>query len=154
VLKALGGLEEPLVFDKGFLASQLVILLQEDFNKLVNISLIVVFLLVLISYGRIELALIAFTPIMLSWLWILGLMGLFDLRFNIINIIVCTFIFGLGVDYSIFVMRGYSQGYEAGKKTIISYKKSIILSAVTTLLSIGVLAFAEHPALRSIALLA
>src|SRR5690606_5589209 len=96
----------------------------------------------------------AFIPILLSWLWILGLMGLFDLRFNIINIIICTFIFGLGVDYSIFVMRGYTQYYKAGQKTITSYKKSIILSAVTTLVSIGVLAFAEHPALRSIALLA
>lgn len=154
VLEALSSLEEPLVFDKGYLASQLVTLLQEDFNKLVNLSLIIVFLIILISYGRIELAIIAFTPILLSWLWILGLMGLLDLRFNIINIIICTFIFGLGVDYSIFVMRGYTQRYEAGKATVVSYKKSIILSAVTTLLSIGVLAFAAHPALRSIALLA
>ncbi len=154
VLKTLGSMKEPLVFDKGFLASQLVTLLQEDFNRLVNLSLVVVFFLVWISYGRIELAAITFFPILLSWLWILGLMGLFDLRFNIINIIICTFIFGLGVDYSIFVMRGYTQRYAEGKVTITSYKKSIILSAVTTLLSIGVLAFAEHPALRSIALLA
>ncbi len=154
VLEALSAMEEPLVFDKGFLASQLVNLLQEDFNKLVNLSLIVVFFIILISYGRLELAIITFTPILLSWLWILGLMGLFDLRFNIINVIICTFIFGLGVDYSIFGVRGLTQRYSVGKETITSYRKSVILSAVTTLLSIGVLAFAEHPALRSIAFLA
>ena len=154
VLAALGGLKESLIFDKGYLTAHLVELLQQDFNKLVNLSLVVVFLIVLVSYGRIELALITFIPILLSWLWILGLMGLFGLKFNIVNIIICTFIFGLGIDYSIFVMQGYTQNYEAGLKTIFSYKKSIILSAVTTLLSIGVLAFAQHPALQSIALLA
>lgn len=154
VLQRLEHINGPLVFDMGYLTAHLVKLLQEDFNKLVNLSLIVVFALILLNYGRIELALIAFIPIALSWLWILGVMGLFGLKFNIVNIIVCTFIFGLGIDYSIFSMQGYTQKYQSGLKTIFSYRKSIILSAATTLLSIGVLAFAEHPALKSIALLA
>ncbi|WP_224995957.1 1-acyl-sn-glycerol-3-phosphate acyltransferase [Cesiribacter sp. SM1] len=154
VLQAFNRAEGTLIFDKAHFTNRLVELLQEDFNLLVNLSLVVVFLIILISYGRIELALITFIPILLSWLWILGLMGLLGLTFNIVNIIICTFIFGLGVDYSIFVMRGLTQQYKFGLANILSYKKSIILSAVTTLLGIGVLAFAQHPALRSIALLA
>jgi len=143
-----------LILDRGYITSKLVVLLKEDFNKLVNISLVVVFIIILLGYGRLETSIIAFVPILLSWLWVLGLMGLLGLKFNIVNIIVCTFIFGLGIDYSIFVMRGLSQGYKYGVDNIISYKKSIILSVVTTLLGIGVLAFAEHPALKSIAILA
>ncbi|WMJ72388.1 MMPL family transporter [Cytophagaceae bacterium ABcell3] len=154
VINVLEELDAALAFDKSYLTSSLIRLLQEDFNKLVNISLIVVFLIIFITYGRIEVTLVIFTPILVSWLWILGIMGFFDLRFNIVNIVVCTFIFGLGVDYSIFTTRGYLQDAAKGLKTILSYKKSIILSAVTTLLSIGVLAFARHPALQSIALLA
>src|SRR5690606_13323774 len=119
-----------LIFDKAYVTAHLVELLQEDFNVLVNLSMVVVFLIILISYGRIELAIITFVPILLSWLWILGLMGLLGLTFNIVNIIVCTFIFGLGVDYSIFVMRGLTQHYKFGLANILSYKKSIILSAV------------------------
>ncbi|AHM59753.1 phospholipid/glycerol acyltransferase [Flammeovirgaceae bacterium 311] len=154
VLSEFSRVDGPLIFDKAYFTDRLVELLQEDFNMLVNLSLVVVFMIILISYGRIELALITFIPILLSWLWILGLMGLLGLTFNIVNIIICTFIFGLGVDYSIFVMRGLTQQYKFGLANILSYKKSIILSAVTTLLGIGVLAFAQHPALRSIALLA
>jgi len=150
-LENIGGL---LILDRGYLTSKLVTLLKEDFNKLVNISLLVVFVIILLSYGRIELALITYLPILISWLWVLGLMGFFGLKFNIVNIIICTFIFGLGVDYSIFVMRGLLQSYKYGKANLSSYKKSIILSVVTTLLGIGVLAFAKHPALQSIALLA
>ncbi|HNP19728.1 MAG TPA: 1-acyl-sn-glycerol-3-phosphate acyltransferase [Fulvivirga sp.] len=154
VLEDVEAVEGITILDRGHLTTKLVSLLNEDFNKLVNISLLIVFLIILISYGRIELTLITFIPILLSWLWVLGLMGLFDLKFNIVNIIVCTFIFGLGVDYSIFVMRGLTQQYKYGVDNLVSYKKSIILSVVTTLLGIGVLAFAQHPALKSIALLA
>ncbi|MEX2336692.1 MAG: 1-acyl-sn-glycerol-3-phosphate acyltransferase [Fulvivirga sp.] len=154
VLQKLAALQGIIILDKGYLTASLVELLREDFARLVNISLLVVFGIILISYGRIELALIAFIPIVLSWLWVLGLMGWLSLSFNIINIIICTFIFGLGIDYSIFVMRGLTQDYAHGAKNLSSYKKSIILSMITTLVGIGVLAFAEHPALQSIAFLA
>ncbi|MBL3656829.1 1-acyl-sn-glycerol-3-phosphate acyltransferase [Fulvivirga sediminis] len=154
VLGKLENIPGIIILDKAYLTSKLVELLKQDFGRLVNISLAVVFLIILISYGRIELTLITFTPIILSWLWVLGLMGWLGLSFNIVNIIICTFIFGLGVDYSIFVMRGLTQKYAYGVDNLVSYKKSIILSVVTTLLGIGVLALAKHPALQSIALLA
>lgn len=154
VLRKLSRLEGPLVFDMGYLTTHLVKLLQEDFNQLVNLSLVAVFLLIFIHYGRIELALIVFAPILLSWLWILGLMGLCGIQFNIVNIIVCTFVFGLGIDFSIFSMQGHKQGYVRGRRNLGSYRKSILLSAITTLLSLGVLIFADHPALKSIASLA
>ncbi|NMM47880.1 trifunctional MMPL family transporter/lysophospholipid acyltransferase/class I SAM-dependent methyltransferase [Marinigracilibium pacificum] len=143
-----------IVLDQGHFTRKLVTLLNRDFSFLFNISLIVVFLIIFLSYGRIELALITFAPIALSWLWTLGVMGLFGLKFNIINIIICTFIFGLGIDYSIFMVRGLTQKYKYNKGDIVSFKQSIILSAITTLVGIGVLIFAGHPALKSIALLA
>lgn len=143
-----------IILDRSYLTANLITLLQEDFSKLINISLLIVFIVILLCYGRIELTLMVFIPILLSWLWVLGLMGWLGLTFNIVNIIICTFIFGLGIDYSIFVMRGLSQQYAYGVDNLLSYKKSIILSIVTTLLGIGVLAFAQHPALRSIASLA
>ena len=41
-----------------------------------------------------------------SWVWILGLMGLTETEFNIVNIILATFIFGQGDDYTIFMTEG------------------------------------------------
>jgi 1-acyl-sn-glycerol-3-phosphate acyltransferase len=86
----------------------------------------------------------------LSWILILGIMAIVGIKFNIINIIISTFIFGLGDDYSIFIMDGLLGEYKNGKKNLASYKTSIFLSAFTTLIGIGVLIFATHPALKTI----
>jgi hypothetical protein len=59
----------------------------------------------------------------------------------------------LGDDYSLFIMDGLLQEYKTGKKNLSSYKSSIFLSAITTVTGLGVLIFAKHPALRSIALI-
>jgi 1-acyl-sn-glycerol-3-phosphate acyltransferase len=89
----------------------------------------------------------------ISWIWTLGVMGILGIQFTIFNIIISTFIFGLGIDYSIFIMRGLLQDYKYGIKNLDSYKTSIFLSGVTTITGIGVLIFAQHPALKSMAVL-
>ncbi len=152
LFKKLEDREDFVVFDSQYFINQFFEVLKEDFSKLVGISMIVVFLILLIFFGRIEIALITFIPIMLSWLWTLGLMGLFRIEINIFNIIISTFIFGLGIDYAIFIMNGLIANYREGKQSLVPYKLSILLSAFTTISAIGVLIFAQHPALRSIAL--
>ncbi len=144
---------EVIIFDKQYFSNQFFKVLKNDFNKLVLLSILIVFAILLFFFGRIELALVTFAPIILSWLWTLGLMGLFGIEFNIFNIIISTFIFGLGIDYSIFIMRGLLNNYKYGNEHQLSpYKLSVLLSAITTILGIGVLIFAQHPALKSIAL--
>jgi 1-acyl-sn-glycerol-3-phosphate acyltransferase len=141
------------VFDKQFMASQFVEVISSDFMLILVMTSLLVLGFMLLSHGRIELTLINFLPMFISWIWILGLMGLFGLKFNIINIIISTFIFGLGDDYSIFIMDGLQNEYKYGRKNLDSYKTSIFMSALTTIIGIGVLIFAKHPALRSIALI-
>lgn len=154
VYEALEDLQDNTVFDKAYTVNRLAEIIRDEFNSLAWMTGTLVFLVLLIAYGRIELALITFIPMLLSWIWILGIMGLFDIPFNLVNIILSTFIFGLGDDYSIFTMDGLKQEYKTGSKFLPSFKSSIFFSAVTTILGLGVLIFAEHPSLRSIALIA
>lgn len=139
------------VLDKQFLTNQIIAAIEREFDSLVLLSLVVVFLILLLVYGRIELALFTYLPMLLAWMWTLGIMGLLGLKFNIFNIIVSTFVFGLGIDYSIFISRGMLQEYKFGHKDLGAFKNSIFLSAYTTTVGVGVLIFAGHPALRSIA---
>jgi 1-acyl-sn-glycerol-3-phosphate acyltransferase len=141
-----------IIFDNQYFINQFFEVLKEDFNKLVIISMTVVFLILLLFFGRIEIAVITFIPIMISWLWALGLMGLFNIEINVFNIIISTFVFGLGIDYCIFIMNGIIAGYREGEHSLVPYKLSIFLSALTTITGIGVLIFAQHPALKSIAI--
>jgi len=153
VYNAFEGEENLWLVDKRLITSEFMKLLNDNFNKLVLVSMAFVFLILLLAYGRIELSLITMLPVLISWIWTVGIMGLFGISFNIFNTIILTFVFGLGIDYSIFVMRGLLQDYKYGRGGIASYKVSVILSAITTLAGIGVLIFAKHPALKSIALM-
>jgi len=141
------------LFDKQLFASQLINSVSIDFDRIVNYSLIAVFLVLLIAYGRIELAILTFSPILISWLITMGCMHIFEIKFNLINIIISSFIFGLGIDYSIFYMNGHLNWYKYGKNEIGQYRESILLSSLTTIIGIGVLILAQHPALRSIGVL-
>jgi uncharacterized protein len=142
------------VIDKQYLTGRFVEIINSDFGSIALMSSILVFAVLLISYGRIELTLVSFIPMFISWIWILGIMGILGITFNIVNIIISAIIFGLGDDYSLFIMDGLLQEYKTGKKNLASYKSSILLSAITTIAGLGVLIFAKHPALRSIAVIA
>lgn len=61
-------------------------------------------------------------PLAVSWLWILGFMDIFSIQFNIVNIILATFIFGQGDDYSIFITEGLTYEYAYGRARLKSYK--------------------------------
>lgn len=140
------------LFDRQGVTEGLFSVVKSQFRILILLSSFIVFLILLISFGRIELAVISFVPIVLSWIWTVGIMGLFNIQFNIFNIIISTFIFGLGVDYSIFITKGLLHKLQFNKDNIFTFKTSILLSGITTLFGTGVLIFAKHPALKSIAL--
>ncbi|MCX6285765.1 MAG: 1-acyl-sn-glycerol-3-phosphate acyltransferase [Bacteroidetes bacterium] len=141
------------VFDRQNLTTRFVVNVKHDFELLVTLSMVFVTLLLLISFGRIELAIISSLPMFFSWLITLGFMGITGIRFNIFNIIISSFIFGLGVDYSILMMRGLISKYRSGVDDMKTYRVSILLSSTTTLFGVGALFFARHPALNSIALI-
>ncbi len=147
----LDSFNDVIIYDNQYYINKFLDVLKEDFNLLVILSMSLIFIILLVSYGRIEIAVISFIPIALSWIWTLGLMGLFGIKFNIFNIIVTTFVFGLGVDYSIFIVSGLIARYKYGNESLQPYKMSVLLSAITTITSFGVLIFAQHPVLKSIA---
>lgn len=122
-----------------------------DFNYIGWSCGVIVFLFLWFSFGRLELSLMAFLPMAVSWLWILGLMELLDIRFNIVNIILATFIFGQGDDYTIFITEGLVYEHAYGRKLLASYKSSIVISALIMLIGIGTLIISRHPAMRSLA---
>ncbi len=139
------------IMDISEIASGMLTSVKSDFDFLLYFSSSVVFLSLLVVYGRIELALFAFFPMVLSWIWITGATSVFDIKFNFVNIILTTFIFGLGDDFSIFITDGLIQKYKINKDSITSYKSAIILSGLTTIIGTGALIFAQHPSIHSIA---
>jgi 1-acyl-sn-glycerol-3-phosphate acyltransferase len=153
VYQQLDGIDNLVIFDRSYFASKFVRIISDDFYLILFISSFIVFFALLITYGRMELTLMTFAPMALSWIWISGIMGMTGIGFNIVNIIVSTFIFGLGDDYSIFITDGLTEEYKSGKKTLSFHKTAIFMSTFAMIVGTGVLIFAKHPALKSIALI-
>ena len=152
VYQEFSNLQGVVAFDRQLLTRAFIERVGRDFNRLVLLSMLFVSLLLWISFGRIELAVFTAIPMYLSWLITLGFMGATGIRFNIFNIIVSSFIFGLGVDYSILMMRGIMMDFKFRTMNLPSYKVAVILSSSTTLFGVAALFTARHPALNSIAL--
>jgi uncharacterized protein len=137
-------------YDRKNMADSLIRSLVKDFNKVLWICGLIVIVFLTISFGRFELSILAFLPMAISWFWILGIMSIFNISFNVVNIILATFIFGLGDDYSIFIIEGLMKDYSQKTKLLNSYKTAVLLSALTMFIGIGTLIFARHPAMRSL----
>ena len=141
----------PDAFDIASLHSSVADALSADFNYIGWVCSAIVFLFLWLSFRRIELAVISFIPMAVSWIWILGIMALLGIKFNIVNIILATFIFGQGDDYTIFMTEGCISEYKHGHPVLVPYKRSIILSALIMFIGIGTLITSRHPALHSLA---
>jgi|WetSurMetagenome_2_1015567.scaffolds.fasta_scaffold00024_41 uncharacterized protein len=141
------------VMDRKSLLSGMISTLGNDFNFIANVSLSLILVILIIAFGRIELGFITFVPILLSWVWTLGIMALTGIKFTIFNIIISSFITGLGIDYSIYIMQGLVQGYKSDNKNLLSYKTCILISVLISISGTGVLILAKHPALNSIAVI-
>lgn len=139
------------VFDLPTLNHSVAESLSADFNYIGWICGLIVFLFLWFSFGRIELSVLAFLPMALGWIWILGIMHLLGIQFNIVNVILATFIFGQGDDYTIFMTEGLISEYAYRKKLLSSFKNSILISALIMFIGMGSLIVARHPALSSLA---
>ena len=139
-----------LIFDVRSMNGSIANTLSDDFNYIGIACGFIVFIFLWMSLGSIELAAISFMPMAFSWIWILGIMGILGIKFNIVNVILATFIFGQGDDYTIFMTEGLTYEFAYRRKLLQSYKNSIVVSALIMFIGIGTLLVAKHPAMRSL----
>ncbi len=144
--------KQTMVIDRQNINETLLGNLKTDFNNLIVYCFVVIFVLLFLFYRNWKLTLVTVLPIAMTWLITIGIMGLFKMEFNIFSILISSFIFGLGVDYSIFMTNGLLRTNRHGQPVLTTHKTSVLLSVITTILGIGVLIFAKHPALYSISI--
>ena len=142
------------VLEPFFYCRDMVEIVHDDFSTTLWISSIFVLIVLLVSFRNIWISLLAFLPMFVSWYVMQGYMALFGLEFNLINIVISTFIYGIGVDYSIFVMEGLLSEARKGEKTMLEYHKvAIFYSAMVLAIVTFSLIFARHPAIHSIGII-
>lgn len=142
------------VLDPFFYCRDMVEIVHDDFNTTLWISSLFVLLVLLISFRNLWIALVAYFPMFISWYVMQGYMAMFGLEFNLINIVISTFIYGIGVDYSIFVMEGLLAEARQGETKMLEFHKvAIFYSALVLAIVTFSLIFARHPSIHSIGII-
>ncbi|MBI4208216.1 MAG: MMPL family transporter [Deltaproteobacteria bacterium] len=114
-------------------------------------SFIAVFLVLLWDFRSLRWASLVMGSLLASMFWTLLGMGIFDIRFNLANLIIVPLILGVGIDYSIHaVHRSLEEGGGPINLMEKSTGKAILLSALTTIIGFGALMIAHHRGVASL----
>ena len=141
-----------LVLNKAAFVGRMIEFIRNDLLLMGGMSLLLVVIILWFTFRTLREVAIALVPVAGAIVWTLGLMGMFDIPFNIINTLLTVFIAGLGVDYGIFFVQTYreSRTRDEADRRLKHAGTGVLLAAVTTLFGFGSLALASHPALFSV----
>jgi predicted RND superfamily exporter protein len=129
--------------------------MKEGYATVTLAALAYVFGMLTLSFRRPGRILLALTPLLLGITWMLGLMTLGGVDMNVINIPVTAMILGIGIDDAVHVVHSfYTDADRNIRATYRTTGKALVLTTLTTTAGFGSLAFAGHPGLRSMGLLA
>ena len=121
---------------------ELFTVIANDGKNAALLTILVVFLLLWLDFRKIKYAILAMIPLVVGFIWMVGLMKLIGMQLTIVNVMGLPMIIGIGIDYGVHIVHRW-RIEETGKvnKIFASTGKAILLSAITTMLAFGSLIF-------------
>ena len=115
------------------------------------LTLIIVFLLLLLDFKKIRIAIMALIPLLIGAIWMVGIMFLSGLQLTMLNVMGIPLILGIGIDDGVHILHRYRS--EAKRNISAVFKstgKAVMLTSITTMLAFGSLKFATYRGLGSL----
>lgn len=125
-------------------------LVRLEFERLAVFACLAMMAFLYLFFRRVELVLSVILPVCFGCLVTLGILGLLGIAINLVSCLFVIFVFGVGIDYSIFLMNSALDVYRGRGEHVTTTLGSVVICALTTMCSFGALAFARHPALYSL----
>ncbi len=122
-------------------------LIYGEFLLLGGIAFVLNLLLLWLNNRDWKASLRIMAPLLACLLWVFGILGYAGIAVNMMGSLVLLFVFGLVVDYAIFLSAAWRQHGAGLKDHLANTGEVVTLSAATNLLALGALAFAHHPVL-------
>ena len=124
-------------------------LLKSSYIRAAWYSLAAIAIMVFIHFRGVIAVVLALLPVAIGTLWLAGLMGGFDIAFNLANIMTLPLVIGIGVTNGIQILNRYS---EEGTPGILSRStgKAVLVSGMTALAGFGSLILAKHRGIHSL----
>jgi len=138
----------PSVFiaDMGLMKRSTMDLIVDEFIRIGGLMLLLIGIFLILILRNLRCVLELLLPLVLAILWTFGALGLLGLKVNVSSSIIIVVIFGLVIDYSIFI----TEAARIQKKIYTSaVALAMTLSGLSTIAAFGSLIFAKHPILHT-----
>jgi hypothetical protein len=128
------------------------------FRRAAGLAAILIFLCVAFELRSVRDAILALVPTALGWLWMLGVMAVIDLHFNVANIIALPLVIGIGTAFGVHLMHRCQEsakkhgGVASLDDLVRSTGGAVVLSALTTIASFAALILGEYGGMKTIGL--
>jgi hopanoid biosynthesis associated RND transporter like protein HpnN len=124
-------------------------LLKKSFQQAAWYSLIAIALLVFLHFRKISAVVLSLLPVAFGSLWMVGIMGWFNIPFNPANVMTLPLIIGIGVTNGIHILNRFAEEHHPSILAR-STGKAVLVSGLTAIAGFGSLALAEHRGIRSL----
>jgi uncharacterized protein len=124
-------------------------LLKSSYQQAALYSLIAIVILVLLHFRSFACVLLALLPVTIGALWMIGIMGIFEVPFNPANIMTLPLIIGIGVTNGIHILNRFAE--EQNPSVLArSTGKAVLVSGLNTIAGFGSLIVAQHRGIESL----
>jgi uncharacterized protein len=137
------------IFDPAFFSQRLGGLLFRTFLNMLWIIGLSVILLLFLYFLDWRLVLIALIPVLFALVCTLGTLNLMGHPLDIPGLMLSIVVIGMGIDYSLFMVRGYQRYAREDHPSFQLIKMTIFMASSSTIIGFGVLCFSTHALLRS-----
>jgi len=119
-------------------ADQLTIMARSDGVRASIAAVAVVFLILLIDFRNLKLAILTTVPLLCSFAALFGFMGLAGIKFDFVNIIAVPLLIGIGIDDAVHISHRYLYEGKGSMDTVIAKTGSaVLLTTLTTMIGFG-----------------
>ena len=144
-------LPDTMLMDRTSLTREITENLTRQFSKLFLFAGVGMILSISLLMGRVKVMVVTVLPVFLSIVITAGILGLIQIPINLISMIFIVFVFGVGIDFSIFLVNSEQWSTEkSGEEFQAVTHGAILICAMTTIGGFISLCFADHQALHSI----
>jgi len=118
-----------------------------DGRNAILLTLVIVFMLLWIDFGKPWYALMGMVPLSLGVFWMVGLMNLTGMMLTFMTLMGLPLIIGIGIDDGVHIMHRWQNEGKGKIVTVFSSTgKAILLTSLTTMLAFGSMTFSVFPA--------
>lgn len=124
-------------------------LLKDSYVKAAWYALLAITIMVAFHFRSITCVVLALLPVAIGTIWMIGMMGAFNISFNPANIMTLPLVIGIGVTNGIHILNRFAEEKTAGifaKST----GKAVLVSGCTTIAGFGSLIIAKHQGIASL----